>query len=100
MIIIATGKAVPPRRVSNSELAQKIDTSDEWIRSHTGIGSRYIAGGETACSDLALEAARAALSMAIERGTVPEKTPEELALTVDMIILATTTADYIGTPST
>ncbi|MDR2079716.1 MAG: 3-oxoacyl-ACP synthase, partial [Treponema sp.] len=63
MKIIATGRAVPARRISNSELAREIDTSDEWIRSLTGIGTRYIAGGETACSDLALEAARAALSM-------------------------------------
>ncbi|MDR1948743.1 MAG: ketoacyl-ACP synthase III [Spirochaetaceae bacterium] len=98
--IIATGGAAPPRRISNAELAEKIDTSDEWIRSHTGIGARHIAGEETACSDLALEAARGALSMAVEGRLVPEKTVEELAQTVDMIVLGTTSADYIGTPPT
>ena len=55
---IGTGMAVPSRRVSNDDLASQLDTSDEWIRSHTGIGNRHIAGGETACSDLALEAAK------------------------------------------
>jgi 3-oxoacyl-[acyl-carrier-protein] synthase III len=46
--IIATGRAVPPRRVSNDELAKTLDTSDEWIRSHTGIGNRHIADDATA----------------------------------------------------
>jgi 3-oxoacyl-[acyl-carrier-protein] synthase-3 len=100
MTIIATGKAAPSRRISNEELAERIDTSDGWIRSHTGIGARHIAGEETACSDLALEAARAALSMALERGLVPEKTLAELVPTVDMIILGTSTPDYPGIPST
>jgi 3-oxoacyl-[acyl-carrier-protein] synthase-3 len=40
--IIGTGRAVPQNRVTNDDLATRIDTSDEWIRSHTGIGSRYI----------------------------------------------------------
>jgi 3-oxoacyl-[acyl-carrier-protein] synthase-3 len=78
----------------------KIDTSDEWIRSHTGIGARHIADEGIAASDLALEAALGALSLAIERGTVREKSVGELALTLDMIILGTTTPDYCGTPST
>ena len=88
--IIATGRAVPPRRVSNDDLAKDIDTSDEWIRSHTGIGSRYIAGEEVAASDLALEAARDALSQL--------ENPDPLS--VDMIIVATATSDYFGSPST
>jgi 3-oxoacyl-[acyl-carrier-protein] synthase-3 len=76
-----------------------MDTTDEWIRSHTGIGARHIADTETATSDLALEAARNALSLAVERGA-GEKTPEELALTIDLILLATTTPDYNGCPPT
>ena len=88
--IVATGRAVPPRRVTNDELAKDIDTSDEWIRSHTGIGSRYIAGEEVAASDLALEAARNAMAQL--------ENPDPLAL--DMIIVATTTSDYYGSPST
>ena len=93
--ITGTGRALPARRVSNDELAMKIDTSDEWIRSHTGIGARHLAGEETAASDLALEAAKKALEMA-----EPEKSAEEAALSLDMIILATVSPDFFGTPST
>jgi 3-oxoacyl-[acyl-carrier-protein] synthase III len=93
--IIGTGRAVPSMRVTNDELAKKIDTSDEWIRSHTGIGARHIADDDTACSDLALEAAQKALSMA-----EPDKSPEEAAMSLDLIVLASATPDYLGTPST
>ena len=93
--IIGTGRAVPSRRVSNDELAEIIDTSDEWIRSHTGIGARHMAGEEIACSDLSYEAAKQALAMAF-----PGKTEKEAALSLDLIIVATATADYYGTPST
>ena len=93
--IIGTGRAVPPRRVTNDELAKEIDTSDEWIRSHTGIGSRHIADENTASSDLALEAANQALAMA-----EPGKSPEEAVLTLDMIVLATATPDFFGSPAT
>ena len=41
--IIGTGRAVPPKRVSNEELTTRVDTTDEWIRSHTGIGAKNIA---------------------------------------------------------
>jgi len=41
--IVATGHYVPANRVTNDDLARTIDTSDEWIRSHTGIGSRHVA---------------------------------------------------------
>ena len=88
--IIGTGRAVPPGRVTNDDLAKKIDTSDEWIRSHTGIGARHIAGDDIAASDLAVEAAKKALAMAGD--------PD--AVSVDMIVLATATADYFGSPST
>jgi len=93
--ITGTGRALPPQRVTNEDLAKKIDTNDEWIRSHTGIGARHIAADDLTCSDLALEAARQALAMA-----EPDKTPEEAALSLDIIVLATVTAEYLGTPST
>ena len=93
--ITGTGRAVPPRKVTNDELAKTIDTNDEWIRSHTGIGSRHIADENTACSDLALEAAKKALDMAF-----PGKTLEEAALSLDLIVIATATSDYYGAPST
>jgi 3-oxoacyl-[acyl-carrier-protein] synthase-3 len=98
--LIATGKAIPPRRVSNEDLAKTIETNDEWIRSHTGIGARHIADESVACSDLAEEAARSALALAIERGLCAEKTVEELALTLDVIIVASVTGDYNGCPAT
>jgi 3-oxoacyl-[acyl-carrier-protein] synthase-3 len=99
--IIATGRAIPPNRVTNDDLASRIDTSDEWIRSHTGIGARHIADEDTACSDLALEAGKQALAMAAgwdgtgDRGTAIAET----ALSLDFIILATATPDYYGCPS-
>jgi len=92
--IIGTGRAVPARRVTNDELAKEIDTSDEWIRSHTGIGNRHIAGSETAASDLALEAAKKTLTMATGSAE------EAAALSLDVIIVATVTPDFIATPST
>ncbi|MDR2053449.1 MAG: ketoacyl-ACP synthase III [Treponema sp.] len=98
--IVATGRAIPPRRLTNDDLAKRIDTSDEWIRSHTGIQARHIADDSTACSDLAVEAVKNALSRAVETRAVNEKTVEELALTVDLILLASTTQDYYGHPAT
>ncbi|MDR1985674.1 MAG: ketoacyl-ACP synthase III [Treponema sp.] len=98
--IRATGRAIPSTRLSNDDLAKTLDTNDEWIRSHTGIKARHIADASTACSDLALEAARQALAMAITQEGTQEKTIAEAALTVDMIILGTATPDYHGCPST
>src|SRR5690606_5437412 len=76
------GSALPANCVTNQELAERVDTSDEWIRERTGITCRHIAGeGETTAS-LATEAARAALADAgIE------------ASDVDLIVLATATPD-------
>ncbi|TVQ37572.1 MAG: ketoacyl-ACP synthase III [Spirochaetaceae bacterium] len=85
----STGAYVPPRRMSNDELAQIVDTSDEWIYSHTGIRYRHIADQGVAASDLAVEAARAALQGAgVEAGQI------------DLILLATSTPDYPGLPAT
>jgi 3-oxoacyl-[acyl-carrier-protein] synthase-3 len=102
--IIATGKAVPPKKVSNEDLTTRVDTTDEWIRSHTGIGNRHIADESIACSDLAAEAAINAL--AIVSGYTGDDPAEknraaaEAAATIDIIILATASSDYYGTPST
>ena len=80
--ILGTGSALPKRRVSNQELAEQVDTSDEWIVERTGIRFRYIAGeGETTAS-LATDAARAALEAAGLQ-----------ARDVDLIVLATATPD-------
>jgi 3-oxoacyl-[acyl-carrier-protein] synthase-3 len=70
------------RRVSNAELAQTVDTSDEWIVERTGIRFRYIAGPDETTGTLAADAARAALAAA-------GKTADE----VDLIVLATATPD-------
>jgi 3-oxoacyl-[acyl-carrier-protein] synthase-3 len=83
------GKYMPERIMPNSELAELVDTSDEWIRARTGIGERRIAASdETTCS-LAVNAARAALDRAHVR-------PEDL----DLIIVATCTPDYANMPAT
>lgn len=97
---------MPARRLTNDELvAEKgIDTTDEWIRSHTGIGSRYITDDETTSGDLAFEAAKNALAMAAgfaeAGGAEREAAAFELAQTLDAIIIATAFPDYIGCPST
>ncbi len=75
--------------MSNEELALCIDTSDEWIRSHTGIGSRHIAAADEKASDLGTRAARAALAAA---GLEPAD--------LDTVLVATSTGDYPGFPST
>jgi 3-oxoacyl-[acyl-carrier-protein] synthase-3 len=102
--ILSTGRYVAPKRVSSDELASQIDTSDEWIRSHTGIGNRHMADENTACSDIAVEAAKNAMAMAAGySGDDPaqrDKAASEIAESIDMIVLATVTADYYGTPST
>ncbi len=88
-VIRGIGSYTPDRRVTNDELAQTLDTSDEWIQSHTGIRSRHVAAPEQAASDLAVEACTRALS---EAKCDPEA--------VDLILLATSTPDYQGLPST
>ncbi|MCL2270647.1 MAG: ketoacyl-ACP synthase III [Treponema sp.] len=105
--IIGTGKAIPPRRVTNDELSARIDTDDEWIRSHTGIGSRHVADDSIATSDLALEAAKNALAMvngfsgdARQEPEERDRTASEAAQSVDLVILGTATPDYFGCPST
>ena len=86
--IIGTGSYLPPKVVTNDDLAKLMDTTDEWIRTRTGIRQRHIAEPSQASSDLAVEASRAALAAA-------RILPQE----IDLIIVATATPDYIF-PST
>lgn len=83
MKIIGTGSALPERIVSNDDLAQIMETSDEWIRSRTGIGTRHLATVETTTS-LSVEAAKRAMEAA-------QVDPEE----IDLIIAATLTPDNV-----
>ena len=81
--IVGTGSYLPPRIITNSELENSLDTTDEWIISRTGIKERRIVEDQNTC-DLALEASINALEMA-----------ELKASEIDLIILATTTPDKI-----
>jgi 3-oxoacyl-[acyl-carrier-protein] synthase-3 len=86
--IIGTGSHLPEKVLTNADLEKIVDTSDEWIRSRTGIRSRHIAAEGELTSDLALPAAQKALQSAgVAAGDI------------DMIIVATTTPDMIF-PST
>lgn len=81
-VIAGTGAALPARRVSNEELSQTVDTTDEWIVERTGIRFRHLAGEGETTSTLATDAARRALAAAgIE------------AQAIDLIVLATATPD-------
>jgi 3-oxoacyl-[acyl-carrier-protein] synthase-3 len=86
--IVGSGSYLPPRIVTNADLARRVDTSDEWIVTRTGIRQRHIADESQSSSDLALEASREALRAA---GVAPAG--------VDLIIVATSTPDYVF-PST
>ena len=59
-----SGSALPRRLVTNADLAQELDTSDEWIVERTGINQRYIADESETTSSLAIGAARRALDAA------------------------------------
>jgi 3-oxoacyl-[acyl-carrier-protein] synthase-3 len=88
--IIGTGGYLPPKRVTNHELAAQlaekgIETSDEWIVSRSGISARHYAEPNVLSSDLAVEAAKRALDAAMLQ-------PND----IDLIILATSTPDHFG----
>ena len=86
--IAGTGSFLPSAPVTNDELAKRVDTSDEWIRTRTGIRQRHLAAPGQTASDLALEASRQAIAAAgIDAGDI------------DLIIVATSTPDFIF-PST
>lgn len=92
IVIQGFGKALPLKEMKNTDFPPELGTSDEWIRSHTGIGSRRIAGaGETSAS-LAYQACEAALNNCT--ATEPVR-----ADTIDLIICGTATPDFPGSPS-
>ena len=86
--IAGTGSSLPERIVTNAELAESVDTNDEWIRERTGIRRRHIIDESESTCDLAERAARNALDAA---GIAPA--------TLDLIVVGTTTPDRIY-PST
>lgn len=81
-VVRGTGSALPARVVTNAELAEQVDTSDDWIVERTGIRQRYIAGEGETTSSLATDAARKALDAAGFEGP-----------SIDLIVLATATPD-------
>ena len=82
--IVGTGSYLPARVVTNDELSRTLDTSDEWIRTRTGIRQRHIAEPAQTSSDLALPASRAALAAAgVGVGEI------------DLIVVATSTPDFV-----
>jgi len=81
--IAGVGSFLPARIVTNAELSERMDTSDEWIRQRTGIGQRHIAAEGETTSLLGLKAAEAALAHA---GLTAQD--------IDLIVLATATPDY------
>jgi 3-oxoacyl-[acyl-carrier-protein] synthase III len=81
-VVLGCGGYLPSRALTNADLAQKLDTSDEWITQRTGIRKRHIAANGELTSDLAIHAARAALAHA-----------NVDAQSIDLIVLATSTPD-------
>jgi 3-oxoacyl-[acyl-carrier-protein] synthase-3 len=80
--VVGTGSALPPNRVTNADLALRVDTTHEWIVERTGIEARHIAADGETTATLATEAARKALEAA---GVAPQQ--------VGLIVLATATPD-------
>lgn len=87
--IMGMGSCIPSVRMTNEDLAKRVDTTDEWIRSHTGIGNRHYAADGLKTSDLAAEASLKALAAA---GIAADD--------LDLVVLASATPDYFGFPST
>ncbi|PZO76116.1 beta-ketoacyl-ACP synthase III [Sphingomonas hankookensis] len=81
-VVTGTGSALPANRVSNAELAERVDTSDEWIVERTGIRFRHIAAPHETTATLAADAARDAIAAA---GLDADR--------IDLIVLATATPD-------
>lgn len=82
--ILGTGSYLPERVVTNEDLAERIETSDEWIRERTGIRQRHVAADGQTTVDLAFEAAMRALEAAGVAATE-----------IDLIVLGTTTPDIV-----
>jgi len=81
-VVLGSGSYLPERVLTNAELAQQVETNDEWIVQRTGIRQRYIAAPGEVTSDLGIAAAKAALAAA-----------HVDAQSIDLIVLATSTAD-------
>jgi 3-oxoacyl-[acyl-carrier-protein] synthase-3 len=81
--IAGTGMYVPEGRLTNDDLSEMVDTSDEWITTRTGIKERRIISKDQACSDLAVEAGKRALD---DAGLRPDD--------IDLVIVGTVTGDY------
>ena len=81
--IVSTGRAVPRTTMSNNDLSRAIDTSDEWIRSRTGIGSRFLMRSGESLVDVAAEASHTALQRA---GIKPTE--------LDAIVVGTVSSEY------
>ena len=81
-VLVGCGSYLPERIVTNHDLAQRVDTSDEWIRERSGITQRHIAADGQMTSDLAVRAARQALERAGMDGSQ-----------IDLLIVATATPD-------
>lgn len=82
--IAGTGSYLPEKVVTNADLEKLVDTTDEWIRSRTGIERRHIAGPDETTCDLCEPAARAAMEAA---GVSPDD--------IDLIVVGTTTPDQV-----
>ncbi|HET6629410.1 MAG TPA: beta-ketoacyl-ACP synthase III [Woeseiaceae bacterium] len=82
--IAGTGRYLPDRIMTNADLEKMVDTSDEWIRTRTGVERRHIAAEGQGTSDLCVEAARLAMEAA---GVTPED--------IDLVAVGTTTPDLV-----
>ena len=85
--LIGWGHYTPENVVTNADLEKIVDTSDEWIKSRSGIERRHFVSEDQATSDLSIEAGRRALEMS---GVAPED--------VDLVIVATSSPDYLTPP--
>ncbi|MGW1205333.1 beta-ketoacyl-ACP synthase III [Streptomyces cyaneofuscatus] len=79
-VVCAVGAALPPYIVSNADLTARLDTTDEWIRSRTGISQRHVAGAALSTTDLAVRAGAQALA-------------DGEPVSVEALVVATTTPD-------
>jgi 3-oxoacyl-[acyl-carrier-protein] synthase-3 len=82
--IVGTGKYLPEKILTNADLEKMVETTDEWIRTRTGIEHRHIAADDEATSDLAYKAGSAALQ---DAGLTPAD--------IDLVVVGTTTPDLI-----
>src|SRR5688572_22445025 len=82
--LVAAGSYLPERIVDNYQLAERLDTSAEWILERTGIGSRHVASAEQSTSDLGIAAGRRAIEAA---GLAASQ--------IDLVVCATSSPDWI-----